>query len=119
MLYMNLLRLLPVILSTLLLAAHFYRAGLVVLVIIVLLSPLVLIIPKPWAARIIQATLVLGGIEWIRTLIELVRMRQTMGAPWMRLALILGIVALLTAASAFVFKLRPLRDRYGLYGNKR
>lgn len=111
---MNVVRLVPVILSMLLLAAHFYRAGNLVLVIIVLGSPLILFIRKKWAVRAVQAMLVLGGIEWIRTLMELVRIRQSMGAPWGRLALILGAVALLTVASASVFRSKALKDRYYL-----
>ncbi len=111
---MNLLRLIPVILSMLLLAAHFYRAGYLILVIAMLLGPLVLFICKPWTARVIQVVLVLGGIEWIRTLINLATIRQSVGAPWERLALILCGVALFTIASALVFSLRSLKKRYGI-----
>jgi len=112
---MNILRLVPVILSMLLLAAHFYRAGNLILVIIVLAVPLILLLRKKWAARAIQAVLVLGGIEWIRTLVELVKIRQSMGAPWGRLVIILGVVALLTMASAAVFRSKALKDRYHLH----
>jgi hypothetical protein len=103
---------LPVFISILLLAAHFYRAGLIVLVLLILASPFILLARKPWAARIIQIELVLGGIEWIRTAINFVQIRQSYNMPWTRLAIILGAVALGTIISAFVFRSRFLKDRY-------
>jgi hypothetical protein len=35
-----------------------------------------------------------------------------MGEPWTRMAIILGVVAVITAASALVFRSRALRERY-------
>ncbi len=113
---MNFVRLLPVFLSILLLAAHFYRAGLAVLVIIILISPFVLFVRKPWAVRIIQMELVLGGLEWIRAIFNFVQIRQAHGMPWTRLAVILGAVSLITFASALVFRSRSLKERYGIEG---
>ncbi len=110
------LRLLPVFLSILLLAAHFLYAGYSILVFIVLASLLILLIRKPWAALIIQIELVLGGIEWIRALIEYTLKRQARGDPWVRLAVILGTVALITFISALVFMSRSLKERYGIVG---
>ncbi len=109
---MNLIRLLPVIICLLLLAAHFYRAGIIVLVIGILASALLLFIRTQWAARVVQVILVLGGVEWIRTLVALVLLRQDMGRPWIRLAVILGVVALMTISSALIFRLKSLRERY-------
>jgi hypothetical protein len=111
---MNFIRLLPVFLSILLLGAHFFRAGDIVLVFIVLSSVIILLIPRPWAVRIIQIELVLGSIEWMRTLIHLVKLRQAMGESWSLLVLILGSVVILTICSSLVFKFKPLRKRYCL-----
>ena len=109
---MNFLRLLPVFLSILLLAAHFYRAGLSVLVVLILASPFILLIRKPWAVRMIKIELILGGIEWIRTAMNIVQSRQAYNLPWTRLAIILGVVAVFTLVSAIVFRSKSLRDRY-------
>ncbi len=114
---MNFIRLSPVFISVLLLAAHFYRAGLIVLVFLILASPFILLARKPWAVRIIQIELVLGGIEWIRTAINFVQIRQSYNMPWTRLAIILGAVALGTFISAFVFRSRFLKDRYRIGEN--
>jgi len=111
---MNFIRLLPVILSLLLLGAHFFRAGMIVLVLPAIVVLFMLLICKPGVARLVQAVLVVGGVEWIRTLLVFVKMRQSAGAPWERLALILGGMALFTVCSALVFRLKSLRERYKL-----
>src|SRR5512139_2992004 len=100
---MNFIRLLPVILSILLLGAHFFRAGNVAFVLCAVVTLLMMMIRKPWVARLVQLVLVIGGIEWIRTAVILAKMRQAAGAPWMRLVLILGAVAALTICSSFIF----------------
>jgi membrane-associated PAP2 superfamily phosphatase len=111
---MNFIKLFPVILSTLLLGAHFFRYGNIVLVMLTAALLPVLLVRRPWVVRLFQAVLVIGAIEWTRTLVELVKMRQAMGAPWIRLAVILGAVAVITICSAFVFRFKSLRERYKL-----
>ena len=101
-------------LSLLLLGAHFFRAGVIVPVLAVVVIMFMLLIRRPWVARMIQLVLVLGGLEWISTAIALTRIRQSVGAPWERLALILGGAALLTMCSALVFRSKTLRERYNL-----
>ena len=109
---MNAARLVPVILSTLVLGAHFYRSGLMIAVGALALLPLILLVRKPWVPGFYTGVLFLGAIEWIRTLVEIAGVRRAAGAPWARMAIILGVVALLTTASALVFLSKPLRARY-------
>lgn len=111
---MNFVRLLPVILSALLMAAHFSRADNGLLVITSLVFPLILFIRRPWVTRVAQAVLVLASVEWIRTLVAIAGRRQAVGEPWLRMAAILGAVAAITAVSALVFRNQHLRTRYGL-----
>ncbi|MBW1819739.1 MAG: hypothetical protein JRJ60_21575 [Deltaproteobacteria bacterium] len=112
---MTFFRLFPVILSALLLGAHFFRAGLTYLAVAIVLFPVVLLMKRAWVARLTQLVLVLGGIEWIRTLLVFVAARREMGQPWTRLAAILGCVALFTIGSGLLFSLSgALRRRYGL-----
>ncbi len=113
---MDFVRLLPVILSALLMAAHFSRADNVALVLLSLAFPLILLWRRPWAARLTQVTLAVASLEWIRTAIVIAGRRQAAGEPWTRMAIILGSVAILTLASALVFRWRGLRARYGLSG---
>ncbi len=107
-------RLLPVIFSFLILSAHFSRGELIVLSIICLLIPLLLFIKQVWIVRLIQILLIFGSIEWIRTLFIYVNDRQAVGEPYIRLVIILGIVALLTGLSALIFRNRKLREHYNL-----
>ncbi|HEX4944135.1 MAG TPA: hypothetical protein VFV55_07255 [Usitatibacteraceae bacterium] len=111
---LNALRLLPVVLALGVLAAHFYRAlAWVPFGITVALLPL-LFIRAPWAARVLQAALVAGALEWIRTAAGLVALRQSMGQPYTRLAIILGAVAVATGLCALIFQWRPVRARFGM-----
>ncbi|MBT3323249.1 MAG: hypothetical protein HN392_13275 [Anaerolineae bacterium] len=113
------LRLLPVILSLLVLGAHYLRSGPFSLVLVLAGLPFLLFVKKTWVARLIQVVLILGACEWIRTLFNLVAERQLLGEPWTRLALILGVVALFTGCSALVFRSSALQERYELANSNR
>jgi hypothetical protein len=110
----NIIRLLPVILSFVLLAAHFSRGDLFPLVIVCLLIPFLLLVRRAWMARSIQLLLLLGAGEWIRAMFGYIEARKLIGDDWGRLAIILVTVALLTACSGLVFRWKSLRRRYQL-----
>ena len=109
---MNLLRLSPVILSFLMLAAHFYRSGQVVLAAICVALLILLFFRKPWVPKLFQILLILGALEWLRSLYYFAAMRIAWDQPWTRLAIILGTVALFTALSGLVFNSKAVRARY-------
>ena len=109
---MNFLRLTPAILSLLILGAHFLRSGQTLIVGLCLVLILLLLLRSKWVPRLIQAVLVLGSLEWLWTLYTFAVIRMAHGQPWLRMAIILGGVALFTAASAFVFRNRQLRKYY-------
>jgi len=111
---MNLLKLLPPILSLIILAAHFSRSDLSELMLMCIVMPFLLFIKNAWVVRLIQIILVLGAIEWIRALYNYTSERIAYGESWTRLAIIIGIVALFTALSALVFRFGSLKSRYNL-----
>ena len=111
---MLLLRLLPVILSLVVLAAHFSRHDIALLTWVCLAAPLLLLVRRPWAARALQWFLVLGALEWMRTTVVLVSRRITAGDDWIRMAAILVTVATVTLISTLVFRSATVRERYGL-----
>lgn len=82
------------------LAAHFSRGGSNLLAAALLLAPLLLLVRESWAGWTLRVLLMLGGLEWIRTLVRLVGERRAAGDDWTRLAVILGVVALLTFLAA-------------------
>ena len=104
----------PIVLSLLVLAAHFLRYGQELGVIASLLLIGLLFVQRAWAARLIQVALGLGAIEWARTLFELVQVRVALGAPVVRMVLILGIVIAVTAVSAVLFQTSTLKRIYGM-----
>lgn len=106
--------LLPVLISTLLMSAHFYRAGLNVLAMLCLALPFLLFYRKPIAVRIIQSCLLIAAAEWVRSMLEFIQIYQDNGLAWSRLAIILGSVAVFTAGSVFVFQAPVLRRHYGI-----
>jgi hypothetical protein len=83
-----------------LLGAHFYRAGAWPLLALCVGLAALLAVRRTWAVRTLQGALWLGALEWAWTAFELVQQRIALGQPWLRLALILGAAALLTAAAA-------------------
>jgi hypothetical protein len=58
--------------------------------------------------------LLLAGIEWIRTTIYYTRIRIEIGEPWLRLAIILGAVAVLNFATILVFRSKLMKEKYKL-----
>ncbi len=104
----------PVLISALLIAAHFFRTNNMFLAIVSLLMPVCLLVRHPLSARIVQLSLTIAALEWLRTTYMLVLFRSEMGWPWARLVIILGAVVCFTFASALVFLSKRLKERYKL-----
>jgi type IV secretory pathway TrbD component len=104
---MTILSLLAPSVAFVLLAAHFYRADYELGILVSLLALVLIFVRRPWAARSMQALL-----EWLRSAVALVQARSEFGQPFLRLAVILGGVFLLTALSALVFQTRRLQAHY-------
>ena len=104
----------PVVLSLLVLGAHFLRYGNWIGVLFAVLLLALLFLHRPWVARLMQIVLVLGTLEWLRTAYELGHMRALHGQPYGRMLVILGIVAAVTLCSALLFESKTLRNTYGL-----
>jgi hypothetical protein len=103
------LALIPAFLSFLVLSAHFFRGGHLSGTALCLAACAIPAIRHPWAARIMQVLLLAGAIEWVRTLAEIAAGRRAMGMPWLRMALILGAVALAAALAALALEAAPAR----------
>lgn len=73
-----------------------------------------LFIRRSWVARLVQFVLILGAVEWFRTLYVLARWRTAQGEPFVRMVVILGIVAAITLGSALLFQSHTLRKTYRL-----
>ena len=101
-----------VVLSLLMLGAHFMRYSNDIGVAFSVAPIALLFVRKPWAARVVQVVLVLGAIEWTTTLVGLVQMRMAQGMPATRLAIILGVVIVVTIAAALLFETPAMKRVY-------
>ena len=106
------LLLIPTLLSVLVLAAHFFRAGELALMLICLSSPLLLLVRRRWATRLLQVVLVIGALEWVRTTLQIHAIRVEQGREWQRMAIILLSVAAFTVCSALPFFMPAMRRHY-------
>jgi hypothetical protein len=95
------------ILASLVLAAHFVRAGLLPVALVVLSSPLLLLFPGRWAANTLGGILALGSLVWVWVAKSNIDFRRANGLDWHRLAAIMGTVALVTALAAILAFRRP------------
>lgn len=107
-------QLLPIILSMLILSAHYLRYANMVEVAICILLPFLLFFKSKIVVRVLQLSLVVAAFIWADTVLNLIAMREQIGYAWTRMAIILGGVILFTLSSGFVFYTKTLRERYGL-----
>lgn len=102
----------PVILSFLILAAHFSRNDQTLLMIVSALLPIMLIIKTLWARLVLQVALVLGALEWVWSTLDLIEIRKGIGEDWQRLAIILFSVAAFTLVSGLLLYLvKPTKNK--------
>ncbi len=95
-----------------LLGAHFLRYEGVLLALLLALLPCLCFLRRKWAVILLQLGLVAGSaLVWLPTIVNIAQMRMAMGAPWVRMAVILSAVIVFSLAVAFGSK--------GLYKHKK
>jgi len=108
----------PVVLSLVVLGAHFLRDGNWIGVAVPVALIGLLFVRRPWVARLVQLGLILGALEWLRTLNDLVQVRIALGQPFTRMAVILGVVAVVAFCAALLFQTPTLKRVYRLNGKQ-
>ena len=106
--------LVPVVLSLVILGAHFMRYGSSMGVIGSLVLVDLLMVRRPWVARLMQVVLILGALEWVRTIYELAQVRAALGQSSTRMIVILSVVVAITICSALLFQSQALKRIYRL-----
>lgn len=95
------------------LAGHFLRAGALLAALLCLALPfLVMFTRARWALRTMQAALTMGGVNWVVTAARIAAERRAEGRPWARMAVILGTVAILSAAAAALLNRRSMLEKF-------
>ncbi len=93
-------------------AAHLFRANMIILMFISILIPFILIWKNRFSIIVVQISLIIYGIEWIITMLNLISIRIETGENWLRMAIILGVVALLNFASILILKSKHIKREY-------
>jgi hypothetical protein len=109
---MTALLLTPTVLSVLIFCAHLFRAGFVLLIPPLLISLGLLIYRSGAVARFFQLLLLAISGVWIFTAFQLGTRRMEQGEPWLRMALILGGVAVFALFAAALWESETLLRRY-------
>lgn len=105
-------RLIPLVLSWLILAAHFLRRDQLIAVLFCLAIPALMFLRRRWALQIVQWSTALSALLWVQTTVLLVQQRMMLDAPWVRMVAILGAVIALTLWAAWLLRAPVVRDRY-------
>ena len=110
------LRAIPAVIALLLLGAHFFRGGNVILAAVCGLLPFLLVVRRRIALRIVQFALAAGVPIWVHTIMVLTWMRMEMGAPWLRMLLILSSVALFTGLCVWLLNAKAVKRYFPKHG---
>lgn len=102
----------PVVISSLLMAAHLYRHGWTLLAVFCLLLPLLLFVKHRLVPWVLIAALLGYAAEWGRALSVFIAVYSAHGQPTTRLIVILGTVIALTLLSSLVFSTKTMKQRY-------
>jgi len=98
-----------VVLSLVLLFAHFLRLGHPGLIALSLAVFALLRFKQTWARRALQAWLVFGALVWADAAAEMIALRRAIHAPYARLALIMSAAAGLTCLSILILQNKKRR----------
>lgn len=105
-------RLIPLILSAVVMAAHFLRSFDLIPMLFCLLAPFLLLIKKRWVLYVLQSLTVVSALVWMYTLYGIIQERILEGRSWTASAVILGVVAIFTLFSGWLLNSPKVEDNY-------
>lgn len=106
-------RILLYIVAALLLAAHFLRVGNMVDVALCLATPLLFFVRQRWSLLLLQTLAYVAAATWLVTAWQIAAERMSFGQPWLRAALILVVVAAVSALAGSLLRGTTMQSRYG------
>ena len=106
------LRLLPLLLAALLIAAHFLRSYSLLPMLLCLLAPLLLLVKRRWSLLVLQSLSLLSALIWLYALYGIIQERTFEGRSWTASAIILGLVAAFSLFSGALLNSPQVKDRY-------
>jgi ABC-type transport system involved in cytochrome c biogenesis permease subunit len=105
-------RLIPLILSAVLIAAHFLRSFDLIPMLLCLAAPFLLLIKKRWVLPVLQVLTVVSALIWMYALYGIIQERIFEGRSWIASAIILGVVAAFSLFSGWLLNSPKVRDNY-------
>ena len=105
-------RVIPLILASLIISAHFFRHLNYPLMIVSFLAPFMLFIKRRWSLITVQVFTILGGGVWLITIAEIAKVRILVVEPWGKMAVILGVVALFTIFAGQLLNSSKVKEKY-------
>jgi hypothetical protein len=103
------LRLVPLFLAGVLLAAHFLRWGNLPLAVVCLAFPAIVFFRRNWARIAAWCYCGFSLMVWAAVANRFITERSLIGRPWGKLALILGAVAAFSVLAAFLLRGERMR----------
>lgn len=106
------LQIVLIVISALLIAAHYLRQGEYLLVAGCLLFPLFLLVKRQWALVLVQVCAYIAAALWVHVAMQIIRERIAMGRPYRAVIVILGSVSLFTILSGILLNTKSAKERY-------
>ncbi|MCX7771063.1 MAG: hypothetical protein N2202_08290 [Proteobacteria bacterium] len=101
-----------IMLCSMFLSLHFFRMGLLLLTLISLSLIPLSFIRKKWSLITIKLIILLGTLDWIRTLFRIIKDRMHEGRPWLIAFIILSIVILIHISTLLVLRKRAVKEKF-------
>ncbi|WP_319242078.1 hypothetical protein [uncultured Propionivibrio sp.] len=98
--------------SALSISAHFVRTGHLTVALVCLLVPTLFFRRRRSSLWGLQLFAYLAAIVWMHTGAQIIAMRLSVGQPWTKAAIILGVVSLLAILAGALLNHPALRARY-------
>lgn len=105
-------RIAPLILSAVIVAAHFLRSYNLLPLALCLAAPFLLLFKKRWSLLVLEGLTVLAAIIWMIALNGIIQQRLQEGRSWLASAIILGAVALFTLYSGWLLNSPVMKSIY-------
>jgi hypothetical protein len=106
------LRVVALILAFLILGVHFLRQENLALMLFCFLVPFFLLIKRRWSLIVIQVCAYGGVFVWLYTMVLLVQERMLLGSSWVRMTVILSVVAMFTGITGALLNASLIQERY-------
>jgi hypothetical protein len=106
------LRVLPIIVAAVLLAAHFLRTFSLVPMLFCLSTPFLLLIKKRWSLITLKILTIPAVLVWLFALYGIIQQRAFEGRSWTASAIILGVVILFTLSASWLLNSPHVKEEF-------